>query len=270
MAANKKKPAKIVTHPYLTGSPVDSRSLKSALSLFVTYLIITLLYLVVASVLLMDTPWIRIALCVAVLAMTWLMLFLSGQSRGTDAVDYGEKLWLRQEKGVIVEEKERKLCYHPLKGFVQAFMGVIPFFLCALALSATATLQRTGLTPLPSWLSSYEAQEEIGKPLAFYHVSSGLSLEGILRLIIRLHLMPWVSLFNSANASAMLTMERISPLLTLIAPVFYGIGYTRGVAVRTQVHTAIAANDRKRRNVQKKQIRARRAARQPRQPEQLN
>ena len=48
------------------------------------------------------------------------------------------------------------------------------------------------------------------------------------------------------NKYALLTIERLSPLILLIPAVSYGTGYMTGRKIRTRIHTVISENDRKR------------------------
>jgi hypothetical protein len=57
----------------------------------------------------------------------------------------------------------------------------------------------------------------------------------------------------AASNGAMLTLERVSPLLVLLPALVHGIGYLRGPSVRSRMHSSIAANNRKRARREKKQ-----------------
>ena len=107
---------------------------------------------------------------------------------------------------------------------------------------------------------------EIGAPLAHYHESDVLNLTAVCRMVIRMLLMPFMTLIGTENYDALLVLERVSPLLVLLPAVSYGFGYTRGPGMRAVVHTSIRKNNRKR---QKREKRAQRD-RAMQQPEQLN
>jgi len=189
-----------------------------------------------------------------------------GMNAGADAVNQGEIMYARQEKGRPVADWEKKLCYHPFKGFLSALIGSLPVVLCSLILAFIAKRQMTSLGALPAWVTSFEGREEIGGALTYYHVVDGMSLETIMRLIIRMTVMPFVNIVGAENMDAMLTLERVSPVLNLLPAVIYGIGYMRGVAVRTTVHTDIALGKKKAKRKQAKE----RRARVQRTPNQLN
>lgn len=260
-----KKP-KIVTKPYLTGTPVDKHFVKSALKLFGGMIGAAFLFLIAGAVLLVENAVVRIALNSLAMLVVYALFFVSGMSTGTAAVNLGEMLHTRRESGRDVSAAEQSLCYHPLKGFLVGLTGAIPFFVCAVLLALTAQLHLTGLSPLPSWVSGLQGREEITDALAYYAAVPGVTLEDIVRMPIRMALMPLVGMIGSENAAGLLLLERVSPVLMLIPGLCYGTGYTRGVSARTQVHTSIAANNRKRARREKKQLKARAA----RKSEQLN
>ena len=163
---------------------------------------------------------------------------------------------------------ERSMCYHPLKGLVSALFGSIPVFLCCLVLACITERQMTTLGALPSWVSGIEGREEIGAALAYYHETAGMSPESLLRLIVRMVTMPFVNMIGASDKDGMLLLERISPILSLLPAVAYGIGYMGGVGVRTNVHTNIALGKKKAKRKQAKERRARQQTR--RGPQQLN
>ena len=159
------------------------------------------------------------------------------------------------------------MCYHPIKGFLSALIGSLPIILCAIVLAFIAERQMTNIGTLPSWVSGIESRPEIGNALAIYHETGSMSLEALLRLIVRMTIMPYVNLIGASNKDAMLTLERVSPLVNLLPALAYGLGYMSGVNVRTIVHTNIALGKKK---AKRKQAKERRSRIQRRGPEQLN
>lgn len=260
-----KKP-KIVTKPYLTGAPADKHLLMDALKIFGGMVGAAVLFLVAGAVLMLENAFLRILLNSLALVLVYFMFALSGMSKGTAAVSLGEMLHVRRDNGREIPAAEQALCYHPLKGFITGLCGAVPFFVCAVILALTAKEHLTGLSGLPTWVTGLQGHEEITDALAYYSTTTAMSLESIVRMPIRMVLMPLVAMIGSDNAAGILLMERVSPVLMLIPGLCYGVGYTRGVSARTQVHTSIAANNRKRAKREKKQLKAR----AERKPEQLN
>jgi len=160
------------------------------------------------------------------------------------------------------------VCFHPLKGYLNALLGMIPFLICAIWLALIAQRQYPGAGTLPSWLDSYQDREEIMAPLASYTQTNGPGVEDILRLIVRIAVMPFVNMIGAENRDGLLLLERLSPLILLLPVIAYGTGYLQGVREREKILTGIAESERKRVRKEKKE-RKRRAA-ESREPEQLN
>ena len=134
-------------------------------------------------------------------------------------------------------------------------------------LALVAQRQMSGVGTLPSWVGSIEKRPEFGAALAVYHETGSLTIESVMRLIVRMTTMPFVNMIGADNSDGMLLMERISPVLNLLPAAAYGIGYINGVGVRTTVHTNIALGKKK---AKRKQAKERRDRTQRRGPEQLN
>ena len=207
--------------------------------------------------------------------MACAVFYASGISRGSIAVNQGEIMHDREETGRPYTAEEKSRCFHPAKGFFNGLFGCLPLLVICTILALIAHKQSYTIGALPSWLSGITDQRpEVAEPLAYYSVSTGLGLEGILRIFVRIYCMPFVSMLGATNYDRMLLLERVSPLLALIPGLMYGIGYTQGVKVRTKVHSEIAASKRKRKkNAKKKnapfQMKEKKP-RTPKGPEQLN
>ena len=61
-------------------------------------------------------------------------------------------------------------------------------------------------------------------------------------MVVRLLIFPFVNIAGVRNADAILIVERLSPLLVLVAPMSYGVGYARGERFRALIHSGIASN----------------------------
>ncbi len=266
--SKKKAPVKTVTKPFLTGGIIDGTIPKTAALFFGSLIVLGILFLIVTGVMMLDNLALRLIINGAVVIAALLLYYSSGVSQGAVAVNQGEIMYRRRENGNEVGGEELRRCYHPFKGWVAGLIGTAPIFVCALILALTATRQMATLGALPSWVNSLASREDVTDAVRYYTVSGSMSLESILRILIRILLMPGVNMVGSENPEGMLLLERLSPVLVLLPCLFYGFGYTRGVQVRTQVHTDIAANNRKRKKKASK-ARARRTA-GPKKVEQLN
>lgn len=262
----KKKIGK-VSKPYLKGDAFDRTTVPGALKFFIGNIVMAVVFLVVAVMMNLDQMWINVIINSAIILATYLMFAQFGMNAGTDAVNQGEIMFARQEKGRPVADWERSMCYHPLKGMISGLIGSIPVLICSIILACIAERQMTMIGTLPSWVGSFEGRQEIGNALAVYHEGGSLSLQTVMRMIIRMTIMPFVNIVGADNKDAMLLLERVSPLLNLLPAIAYGLGYINGVSVRTNVHTNIALGKKK---AKRKQAKERRARRQVRGPEQLN
>ena len=256
-----------VKAPFLTGQPYDSAVPKAALAVFGGLAAAGFGYLMLGSAMMFDSLPLRLVLNLSMLAVVLLLFYMSGSSNGSNAVNLGEIMYRRQETDRPATQQELAMCYHPLKGFVIGLLGSAPLFLLALVFAVIARRQMASMGVLPSWVGGVQAPDAVNA-LAAYNVGEPLGLEGALRIVIRLSLMPIVNIIGSEKADALLLLERLSPLLVLLPGAAYGVGYTQGVSLRTQVHTSIAQNKRK---AARKARRARRAKETARRgPEQLN
>lgn len=268
MDNKKKKKIQKVSKPYMKGDICDRTTLPGALKFFAATVVLAVVFLVLCVMMTFEAPWLNIAANLSVAVAAYMFFSQFGTTAGADAVNQGEIMYSREEKGRPVAAWERSMCYHPLKGFVTALIGSIPLVLCSVILACVAQRQMSTLGTLPSWLSGIESRPEIGNALAFYHESGSMTLEAAMRLVVRMSIMPFVNMVGAADKNAMLVLERVSPLLNLLPGLAYGVGYMKGVSVRTSVHTNIALGKKKARRKQAKERRARRQS--TRGPEQLN
>ena len=267
MPANAKAPQKkIVKAPFHQGKPVDRRSIQEGMKFTTGLLIMALLFLLLGTILLWDNAFLRIGANTLVLLLTCYLFLSSGMSAGAAAVTAGEIMYQRLQSGKDVPEQEKTLPYHPLKGWMNALIGTLPLLIAAIILAIIAVKQSTGIGALPNWVAAYQGRPEVGAAIQYYFIPPATSLEGVLRIIIRLVLMPFSSMVGSTNYEGMLLLERMSPLLVLFPALSYGLGYFRGVKVRDQIHRDIASDRRKRIRRERKQ----QAARREKKPASLN
>ena len=266
-AKKKKQKIEKVTKPYLKGDMLDRTTGPAALKFFAGTVILAVVFLIFCVMLNFEQRWLNIVVNLAVALGVYLFMSQFGMNAGADAVNQGEIMYARQEKGRPVADWERSMCYHPLKGFMSALIGSLPLLLCSVVLACIAERQMTNLGTLPSWLSGVESRPEIGNALAYYHESGSLTVESALRMVIRMTTMPFVNMVGASNKDGMLLIERLSPVINLLPAIAYGLGYMGGVSARTSVHTNIALGKKK---AKRKQAKERRARRQNHGPEQLN
>lgn len=266
MNVKKKNRIEKVTKPYLKGKAFDRTTLSTALKFFFGTLGMALVFLILCVVMNFDAKWLDVTVNLGIVAGVYLFFAQYGVNAGADAVNQGEIMYSRQEKGRPVADWELSMCFHPMKGFIAGLIGAMPLVICSIIFACIAKRQLTNLGALPAWVGSMEGRQELGGALAYYHEGGSLSLEAVLRVIIRMSVMPFVNIVGASDNDAMLLLERVSPVLNLIPAFVYGAGYLMGVNVRTSVHTNIAQGQKKARKKQAKE----RRARLQRGPEQLN
>lgn len=258
-----------VRKPFMTGTPCDERTVRNSLAFFGTMLIIFLVAFIACVSASFDSIILRIGVNTAVILLVLLILYNNGARRGADDVAKGEIIWQKKENGKPFSEGQRKICFHPLKGFLIGLIGSIPLLIPAIYLAVNTTVQTTDAGTLPSWMQAYLGRSDIGNALISYTQPEGMKLIDFIRAIVRVMIMPFVNLAGPSNSSGILLVERLSPLILLLPAAAYGTGYLSGKKARTRIHTMISENNRKRIRREKKKT-ARNTSARNREPEQLN
>lgn len=261
-----KKTIKPVHKPFLRGNAVDATTLGSAVKFFFSLFGVILINLLLSTMVSWDAQWLNILFNGALLLVVYGVYYQNGANRGTAAVGQGEILYQRKEAGRAVDPKEQAACYHVAKGFIIGLIGLLPALVCCVLLAMVAKQQYTSIGVLPSWISTLERQSETAGALAMYSVTEPMDLESVMRVIVRMLIMPFVNMVGTDNREGLLLLERLSLLPMLLPGISYGVGYLQGENIRSQVHTSIAAGKRKQARKDKK----RRQARANKAPEQLN
>lgn len=269
MLKAKKESVERVQKPYMKGKAIDRTLPGAALKFFGFMMLMTFVYFMSIIISSVESRFLTILINGAILCTTWLIFWQSGMTAGADAVTQGEIMYQRREKGRPVADWEAEQCYHPLKGFIVALVGSLPVLVCCLVFAVIAQRQMTGIGVLPEWVSTFEGRPEIGGGLTYYHQETKMTLEAVLRIIDHMVVMPWVSIVGADNKDGILLLERISPVLTMIPAIVYGVGYALGTQERVAVHSNIALGKKKQMKKQRKERKARQQARRSG-PEQLN
>ena len=273
MEKNKKKKKPQEPLRYLKGAPLDNQTLPAAVKLCLSMLALMIAFLLLGMMLMWKNDILRVTVNAFLLFLAYFVYWQGGLNAGAVAVNLGEILWQRQETNREIDAGERKRAFHPAKGLLIGLLASIPIVLCAVGLAVTAEKVMPSAGTLPSWLESLESREEIGGALASYHVGASMSGTDVLRLLVRMAIMPFVNIISAENRDGLLMLERLSPLLVLLPGLSYGVGYLSGVSVRSRVHADIEAGKRKMKNRQKRELQQRRKQRKPendRGPGQLN
>lgn len=250
----KKKNAKpqLVYKPFLRGVPVSAMAAKRGIKLLGYTALFTFLYVLVGSALSFENTLLRVALNTMLVLAAAALVYSDGARQGENDVTFAEIAQNRLDEGKTVPQSERAQCYHPAKGFFTALCGAAPIVLIMLVYALLAQKQTYTLGVLPSWVAAYDRQAEVGQALAYYNQHAGMGVADALRVAARLINFPFVNMVGAGNYDALYLIDKLSPLLCLITPLGYPLGYLRGPMMRAMVHGNIKENNRKqKRRVQK-------------------
>ena len=259
-----------VRKPFVTGSVRDERFIRNGLAFFGTLIVVFFIAFIACASATFSSFFLRLLMNSAVIIMALVIFFNSGSKRGAEDVTRGEIIWQKKEKGQSFTENEKKLCFHPLKGYTIGLAGSVLFIALAVFLAFSAKIQMTESGTLPSWMQAYTRRSDIGNALINYTQPEGMQFLDAVRAIVRITILPFVNIIGSSNKTGILLAERLSPVILMLPAAAYGFGYQGGKKIRTQIHTAISENDRRRIRKEKKKRAAAKASAQRREPEKLN
>lgn len=247
-----KKQIVLIHKPYLKGPWHSAFAIKRGFRILGYQIVLVFIFLFIGQLLMVQSVWLRILLNLAVILSFCSLMYADGSRAGLDDVAFAQISLSRKDGGKQLTLGELARCYHPGKGFYSVFMGMLPFILLALIFAFITREQYYTLGGLPGWVQSFERRADIGLALAYYHENQGLGFVGILRIIIRLLLFPYINMVGTDSSKSLLLLEQLSPLLIMIIPTSYAFGYLRGPALRARVHGAISSDVRRRKRREKK------------------
>jgi len=253
-----KKDRKLIYKPYAKGKALSKQMPRRAVRIMLLILITAIFYLFTGQILVMVGGFLRIILSAIILVLVMGFFYYEGAVHGEEDVGLGEIVLSRSSEGQESTLDEQANCYNPLKGFVSVAVGILPFFIMAVVFAMITQKQVYKLGVLPSWLTAFQRHRDIEIALNYYNQSVSMGLEGVLRIIIRMLLFPFVHFFGADNASNMFLMERLSPLLICVAPLGYAVGYLSGPKRRASVHGDIAEGKKRQRVKTLREIKKRR------------
>ena len=266
-----KKPIEMVKKPIVPGSWHGKDANKMAFKRYLSVLATTAIYLFGSIFLGFDAMWGRILMCVTLVFGVTYYQYMNGLNQGENDAAFGEILYGRQQNGRTLPAEEIERSFHPLKGFYAALAGASPFVLFALVFAFMAEPVYYSLGVLPAWADGLMTQTEFATGLNYYGVGSELGVLGVMRVIDRAMIMPFMNVATGIDMNAVLLAERLSPLFVLISPMGYAVGYSRGQHLRDQVNTGIKMGDdrKKKREAKARKKRQRQQSQQRKGPEQL-
>lgn len=226
-------------------------------------ILVTFVYLFAGLLFAFDDFWGRVLISGAVVAGAGYYLYMNGAVQGQNDAAYGEIIYNRRAEGRTVPQEECERSFHPFKGFFAVLVGCAPFMLFALVFAFMTEEVTYRLGALPAWTDSLMHQTEFADGLQYYKSQSGLGTMDILRVIDRVMIMPFINAAMPLGNRAVLWMERFSPLLVLVAPMGYAIGYAQGMMVRTKINTGIKMGDDKKKRKERKARKQRQRSKTP-------
>ncbi|MHC1786281.1 MAG: hypothetical protein AB9880_04420 [Christensenellales bacterium] len=255
-----KREKALVFKPFLMGSWLSWFAARRGLKLLAYQMAFVFVYLFIGQALLFDSLYLRLASNLLVVLGFSALMYNDGAKAGLDDVAFAEIALQRQNQGKTAGKAELDRCFHPAKGFFTVLAGMAPLVLLCAVFAVIAQVQVYQLGALPSWLQPYERRADVGLALGYYRQSQAFGLTDGLRIAVRLIIFPYINMAGSGSRSTLLLLERLSPLLALIIPTGYALGYLQGKRLRAGIHGAISSDARRR--VQRQRREKRRLQRQ--------
>lgn len=252
-----------VKKPYLTGGWHGQDAWRLAGKRALALLAISVIYLVAGMMLSFDSLIGRILPSVFIVAAVAYYEFAQGMTRGQSDTAFAEIMYERDQSHKDVSQTDRERCFHPLKGYFAALVGAAPFVLFTLVFACVTKQETYQLGVLPSWTEGLMRQNEFGDALRYYGQNTGFGAVDIARIIDRACVMPFINVAAYIGSDASLLVERLSPILVLIAPIWYGVGYARGPKARARINTGIKMGDERKKKRERKERKRRQQSRAP-------
>lgn len=252
----KRKKPELVYKPYLKGNWHGASALKKCGKILVYYLIFAFMYLLLGAILQSDTPALAWGLNAVALFLCGALMYTDGARTGENETALGEIAYSRQQAGKEVKPQEKDKCFHPAKGWFTAFAALLPLIIVCAVYAVMAQKQLYQLQALPSWVTAFEQDGEVLRPLQYYTTGASVTVEDILRVIVRMLIFPFVQIARLYGNDGILLADRLSPLLVCVPALGYPLGYLTGPRSRAMVHGNIRTNDRRALRRKKKAVKA--------------
>lgn len=250
-------PVQEVRKPIYLGDWHGRDAMRKARTVFFGVLLVSFLYLIAGVLLSLNSLVLRIMYSLVLVAAAFLYFYYQGMSAGQSDASLGEIIYQRSVNGKPISPAEHNRCYHPLKGYYAALLGVLPFFLLALVFAILTVEERYSLGVLPTWLTPYTRHSGIGDALQYYTQREGVTALLVIKIIVRSMTMPFINVAVKLGTGTVLLFERLAPIWVLIAPLGFGIGYRQGPKMRNRINTGIAIGDRRKKQREKRERKVR-------------
>ena len=259
----KSKQPEVVVKPILTGSWNSKEAYQMAPKRTLSILLISVVYVFFSVMAGFNNSVLQLIMSVATIGIVVFYQYTKGMEKGEKDAAYSEILYERKQEGRAVSPEDEKRCFHPLRGAYATFLGAIPFIIICVIYAFMAKRWSYQLGVLPGWMDTMLAHNEIGDALSYYQVTRSINAEDIFRIIVRCLTMPFINIGNVFGKQAVLWVERLSALFVLVGPMGFGIGYSRGHALRTRINTGIMQGVEKKKRKERKARRQRQRSSSP-------
>lgn len=246
-------PVQEVKKPILIGSWHGRDACRLGFKAMASIAAAMVVYLLLGTMLSFNSLPLRLIICAVIVTLLFLYTRAQGLSWGQGDAAFSEIMYQRQQAGKPVEKRDQQRCYHPAKGFFAALIGALPFMTVALIFALLTRPAIYTLGMLPAWLGDLTRQSEFGNALRYYDMRTGFTALDALRIFCRAMVMPFINIAVLLGDEAILWTERLSPLLVLIVPLGFGLGYRNGVRARTRINTSIAIGDERKRRKERRE-----------------
>ena len=257
---SKSKQPEVVVKPILTGAWNSKEAYQMAPKRTLSILLIAVVYVFFSVMAGFNHPVLRLILSVSIIGVVFFYQYTKGMEVGEKDAAFSEIMYERKQEGRAISPEDEKRCFHPLRGAYATLLGAIPFIIICLIYAFLAKRWSYQLGVLPGWMNTMLTHNEISDALSYYTVTRSINAVDILRIIVRCLTMPFINIGNVIGKDGLLWAERLSPLFVLVGPMGYGVGYSRGHALRTRINTGIMQgvekNKRKERKARKQRQRS--------------
>ncbi|MBR2923947.1 MAG: hypothetical protein IKC28_02855 [Clostridia bacterium] len=248
---NDKQP-QLVVKPILIGEWNSKEAYRLAPKRALSILLVAVVYVFFSVMAGFENPILRVVISLSIIGVVFFYQYTKGMELGEKDAAFSEIMYERQQEGRPVSEEDRRRCFHPFRGMFASFLGALPFVIICLVYAFMAKPWQYQLGILPSWTKNMLAHNEMGDALSYYNISRSIGTTDIFRIIVRCLTLPFINIATVFGNKPLLWAERLAALFVLIPPAGFGIGYSRGHALRTRINTGIMQGVEKKKRKERK------------------
>jgi len=225
-----------------------------ALRILIFQLVFGFLGLMLIPAVLEANDILRMILSLALIVLGALFSFSQAATVGEQHCAAGERLdksvKVRGYQPTLQENAQR---YGVKKALLGAVLGGAILFVLSAILAITTRPYAYTLQSYPSWLSTYSALPELGEALSYMESAPAAMAEAdVVRVIVRFMLFPFVGVVGDMSNAVSLLFDRLTPVMSLLFPLSFFLGYLQGPSRRAAENAAVeAAKNQPRRRLKK-------------------